>query len=180
MYNIFRGYKVRGTVRSLDNSSFLTKLPNAAVNLDLVVANLEDPVSLEPAFDGVEFVIHVAGPYTLSSQVYSGKDPVDSIHVPIVTGTNNILELCHSTESVKKLIFTSCTCALTDEFNPSHEYNETDWNSMSSFNRNLYAYCKITAERAAYRYAQRPDCTFTIASILPSTVLGDTCNLIVL
>lgn len=71
-----RGYKVRGTVRSVKDESktaHLLGLQNAAKRLKLVEADLNDDDPFIEAFDGCEYVIHTASPFTFKhkdAQVY--------------------------------------------------------------------------------------------------------------
>jgi nucleoside-diphosphate-sugar epimerase len=166
-----KGYKVRATVRSLDNSasySYLKLLPNAEENLEIIEADLLVPGSWKAAFaGGVQFVFHTASPYILKPD-----NPEEVLIPPAVNGTKTILEMCQATKTVQKLIMTSCTCALADEFEDGKEYQEDDWNTTSSLVRNSYAYSKTQAENLAWTFSKRPDCSFKLVTILPSTVWG--------
>lgn len=164
-----KGYRVRTTVRSvadMDSYYYLHRLPNA-VNLDVQQADLVVKESWPPIFEGVDYVMHVASPYILKPD-----DPQNTLMEPAVTGTSNILDMCQTTPSVQKLIFTSCACALTDEFDPSREYSEKDWNDTSSLERNSYAFSKVSAERLVTEFCARKECTFKLATIVPATVIG--------
>lgn len=44
---------------------------------------------------------------------------------------------------------------MTDEFDNQKVYNELDWNSTSSLERNPYAYSKTCAERAAWEFMEK-------------------------
>lgn len=135
---LLRGYKVRATVRSKETSPFdhLFKIAGAEKNLQIVEADLSKQSTWEEAFSGgVEYVFHVASPFVLKPD-----DPEQTLMVPIVAGTQIILDWCQRTESVKKLIYTSCACTLTDDFDNNKEYDEADWNTTSSLTRNSYAY----------------------------------------
>ena len=133
-----RGYKVKGTVRSKETSTFdhLMRLPNAEKNLQILEADLTKQSTWDEAFSGgVEYVFHVASPHILKPE-----DPENTLMLPSVGGTQNILEMCQRTESVKKLIYTSCMSAVSDDFDNMKEYDESDWNTMSSLTRNSYSY----------------------------------------
>ena len=135
---LVKGYKVRATVRSKETSKYdhLMKLVNAERNLEIVEADLTKQSSWEAAFaNGVEFVFHVAAPVVLKPD-----DPDTVLMVPSVAGTQNILDWCQRTTSVKKLIFTSCMSSVSDDFDNSRVYDESDWNTLSSLTRNSYAY----------------------------------------
>lgn len=165
-----RGYKVRASVRSKEHSSYdhLLKLPNAEKNLEIVEAELTNASSWDASFSGgVEYVFHVASPHILKPE-----DPESTLIAPAVGGTQTILEMCQRTESVKKLIFTSCMSAVSDDFDNNREYDESDWNTLSSLTRNSYAYSKSLAEMGVINFASRPECRFKIATILPCIVLG--------
>lgn len=80
-----RGYRVRCTVRSLEQlrlHDYISTLRTADSNLEIVEADLTVPHSWEKAFEGVEYVFHVASPYTLKPD-----DPETSLVAPIVHGT---------------------------------------------------------------------------------------------
>jgi nucleoside-diphosphate-sugar epimerase len=188
-----RGYSVRTTVRDLSSRAEYAHLYGVAkaiarsatpggvagedrevtsslsnlesFGLDVVQADLTVPSSWEAAFaGGVEAVVHVASPHLLKP-----ADPEKSLMEPAAAGTKTILEYCQNTESVKRLVFTSCLSALTDDFNPAHIYDEEDWNSTSTLTRNSYAYSKTVAERTAWTFSRRPDCTFSLVCCMTVT-----------
>ena len=135
---LLKGYKVRATVRSKETSRYdhLMKITNAEKNLEIVEADLTKQSSWESSFaDGVEFVFHVAAPVILKPD-----DPETVLMQPSVAGTQNILDWCQRTASVKKLIFTSCMSCVSDDFDNNRVYDESDWNTLSSLTRNSYAY----------------------------------------
>ncbi|KAJ1433296.1 hypothetical protein B484DRAFT_447307 [Ochromonadaceae sp. CCMP2298] len=167
---LHKGYKVRGTVRSKEHSQYqhLLRLVGGDTNLEIVEADLRDPESWEKVFEGgVEYVFHVAAPYTLRPD-----DPEHTLIEPMVGGTQHILEMCQKTASVKKLIFTSCMAAVSDDWDNDTVYDEEHWNVMSSLTRNSYSYAKALSEMACTNFAARPDCTFKLVSMLPFVVLG--------
>jgi FlaA1/EpsC-like NDP-sugar epimerase len=62
-------FEVVGTVRSLKDDikiEHLYALPNAKQKLTLVEADLLNPESLEAAFEGCDFVLHVASPFIMT------------------------------------------------------------------------------------------------------------------
>mmetsp|Transcript_2119 Transcript_2119/g.2077 ORF Transcript_2119/g.2077 Transcript_2119/m.2077 type:complete len:366 (-) Transcript_2119:118-1215(-) len=168
-----RGYKVRGTVRDLskpESFAYLSKLHNAAENLQLVELNLLNPVdhkSWIDVFDGVEYIMHVASPNTLLFD-----DAHSEILDPAILGTQTILQHCHRSPTLKKIIMTSCMCAITDEFEPNRKYSEQDWNETASETSNVYSFSKVSAEREAVTSASREGTKFSLVTILPGTVLG--------
>ena len=59
------GYRVRGTVRSLEPSKIfhLLALPGAKTNLALFAADVLDPEAFSDVFSGVPLVFHTACPF---------------------------------------------------------------------------------------------------------------------
>jgi dihydroflavonol-4-reductase len=172
---LMHGYRVRATVRNESQNSISTNvqllpyISDTLKNLEILEIDLMNSHSAwEKAFmDGVEYVFHLASPYILCSQ-----NPEVELMNPAVSGTRKILELCQSTLSVKKLILTSCMCAVADEFLNGKEYTEFDWNLTSSIAKNSYSFSKTSAERLAFSFASRPGCSFKLATVLPFVMLG--------
>lgn len=86
-------------------------------------------------------------------------NPEDVLFNPAVHGTKAVLAACSRCPSVKKVIMTSCISALSDEFDNDRVYTEKDWNTMSSQERNPQAFCKVSAERAAWEFIDARDGT---------------------
>jgi dihydroflavonol-4-reductase len=165
-----RGYRVRGTVRSLKDKSKnepLTSLPHAAERLELVEADLNKPESFIPAVAGVEYVLHIASPYVLNV-TDAQKDLVD----PAVNGTVSVLQAAYDAGTVKRVVLTSSCAAISDSFDPSKVYTEADWNEMSSLTRNPYYYSKTLAEKAAWKFVEEKSDKFDLVVINPFIVLG--------
>jgi dihydroflavonol-4-reductase len=62
-----RGYRVRGTVRSVKDQSkvaHLSNLKGASKRLELFEADLTDRDAFLEAFEGCDYVIHSASPFT--------------------------------------------------------------------------------------------------------------------
>jgi dihydroflavonol-4-reductase len=145
-------------------------VPNAASNLSLVELDLTTP-DTDPkwraAFDGVDFVIHVAAPYDLRATNITAD-----IIEPIVQGTRSVMKHCQATPGLRRVILTSCMCAICDEFVPDKLYTEVDWNEKATIDRNPYAYAKTLAENEAWAFVNNNKCHFDLVSILPGLVLG--------
>jgi dihydroflavonol-4-reductase len=175
---LLRGYKVRGTVRDLgkpERFAFLSRIANAASNLSLVELDLllpNDHPKWAAAFEGVDFVMHVAAPTDL--RLPEGFDKV--IVDPIITGTRTVMQYSNATPSVKRVVLTSCMCAICDEFVPGKLYTEVDWNEKATMERNPYAYAKTTAENEAWAFVNNTKCHFDLVTILPGLVLGPHLN----
>src|SRR5580765_4206043 len=107
-----RGYRVRGTVRSLRQPgkyTFLTQLPGAADRLELVEADLLAPGSYDAAVAGCDVVMHTASPYLIDV-----KDPQRDLVDPAVKGTLNVLTSAKAA-GVGRVVLTSSMSAISDE-----------------------------------------------------------------
>ena len=76
-----------------------------SLNSFCIHRNPSDHKSWEDAFDGVEYVMHVAAPVGVVFE-----NPTSEMIDPTVLGTRAVVEHCQSSVSVKKLILTSCMC----------------------------------------------------------------------
>jgi len=166
-----KGYKVRGTVRSVKDLSkyeYLTRLDPSGDQLQLVEADLVAEGSYDNAVAGCEYVLHTASPFVLNV-----KDPQQDLVDPAVNGTKNVLNACLKSGTVKKVVLTSSVAALTDSPSPDHVYTEADWNDTSSLSRNPYYYSKKLAEEAAWRFVneEHKGC-FKLVVLNPFLVIG--------
>ena len=164
-----RGYRVRGTVRSLRKPGVidtLRGLPGAPDRLELVEADLAKPGSFDAPARGCAVVLHSASPYVITA-----KDPQRELVDPAVNGTREVLRACQRAPSVRRVVLTSSMAAVTDEPPNDRVLTEADWNDQSSLNRNPYYYSKVLAERAAWAFMeQRPP--FDLVAVNPFMVIG--------
>jgi dihydroflavonol-4-reductase len=119
-----KGYKVRGTVRSLANKAkyqFLYDLvPEKNDNLELAEANLSEKACWLTAVKGYEYVLHVASPVP----PYVPKDEMELIG-PAVAGAENVLEAALA-KNIKKVVMTS-SCQAIYFGNEGKTVTEEDW-----------------------------------------------------
>lgn len=165
-----RGYSVRATVRqpaTEHNYPYLTALTGAKERLELVQAELLNEGAYDAVIADCEYVIHMASPYILDADNLQ-HDIVD----PAIKGTLNVLNACHRSGTVKKLVLTSSSAALFDEPVSEHVYSEKDWNIKSSLSRNPYYYSKTMAERAAWDFIADKKPAFSLVVINPGVVIG--------
>lgn len=98
------GFKVRGTVRSVEKYGWMTELYNkkhAGGRFELVqVADLDKIGSLDSAIKGCDGVVHTASPVTMS------PDP-NEVVTPAINTLLAALEAAAKTESIKRFVFTS-------------------------------------------------------------------------
>ena len=165
-----RGYRVRGTVRSLKKEKDLAPLralPGADERLELVEADLLTPGAYDGPAAGCEYVLHTASPYTLEA-----KDPQRDLVDPAVGGTRHVLAACKRAGTVKRVVLTSSMAAITDEPEGDHVLTEDDWNDKSTLDRNPYYLSKTLAERAAWAFVDEEAPPFDLVVINPFLVIG--------
>jgi dihydroflavonol-4-reductase len=165
-----KGYRVRGTVRSLGKEKELAPLRGlggAKERLELVQADLLTPGAYDSAAAGCEYVMHTASPYVLDA-----KDPQKDLVDPAVMGTKNVLAASNRAGSVKRVVLTSSMAAVTDEPEGDHVLTEADWNSKSSLERNPYYFSKTMAEKAGWEFIAGEKPAFDLVAINPFLVIG--------
>ncbi|XP_070545375.1 uncharacterized protein [Ptychodera flava] len=169
------GYRVRGTVRSLQNKDKVAPLrnlcPDAEHELELVEADLLKPDTWKTALEGCTHVIHVASPFPLAI-----PNDENEVIKPAVEGTTSVLKACREVGTVKRVVLTSSVFAISGEFgqNPNHIYNENDWTDTSLPSVDAYAKSKTLAEKAAWEFVNNlPEGQkFELAVINPGFVMG--------
>jgi dihydroflavonol-4-reductase len=167
-----KGYKVRGTVRSIKDKEklkFLYDLDPTGNSLELVEADLLNEESFDAAFKGCKLLFHTASPYILKY-----NDAEKELVNPAVQGTLNVLRAA-SKNGIKKVVLTSSVAAITDSPEENHVYTEKDWNVKSSLTRNPYYYSKKLAEEKAWEFVKE-DKTFTLVVVNPFLILGPEFN----
>ena len=127
----FRGYKVRGTVRSQERAERIKqKYSQYQSQLEVVVVeDISQPGALDDATKGVQYVHHVASPFhfalvdpyvqsanaTMILTLLSKKDFLD----PAINGTLNALKAAQKAGTVRRVIITSSLAAMLDLFTVS-------------------------------------------------------------
>eukprot|EP00698_Gefionella_okellyi_P021243 TRINITY_DN6828_c0_g1_i1.p1 TRINITY_DN6828_c0_g1~~TRINITY_DN6828_c0_g1_i1.p1 ORF type:complete len:334 (-),score=57.87 TRINITY_DN6828_c0_g1_i1:36-1016(-) len=172
-----KGYTVHGTVRDSSNekkTAHLRALPNASTRLKLFDAELLDGKSFDKAIQGCAGVFHTASP--LSADGGDAGPQGENYIKPAVEGALNVLNAAMREPKVHRVVLTSSTAAVFGKQEPNdHLWTEDDWsNSDAQLQRkNWYAASKTLAERAAWHFMQEhTHCHFTLATILPTMVLG--------
>ena len=166
------GYRVRGTVRNIKNEDKVKPLrelcPGSKYPLELVEAELTQPGSWKGAVKGCTYVIHTASPCPIVE-----PENEDDIVKPAVEGTLSVFRACQEVESVKRVVLTSSSTAVTGSVVEGVGITEERWgdpNTTTSF----YIKSKILAERAAWNfvYEHKEEGTFELCVLNPSYVLG--------
>ncbi|OQS03702.1 hypothetical protein THRCLA_03982 [Thraustotheca clavata] len=169
-----KGYRVHTTVRDLNNAkkvAHLRALPGADERLVLFQADLLEDGSFDKAIEGCSGVFHTASPVLLKTQTY------DSLVVPALQGTLNVLNSCARHPSVRRVIFTSSAAAVyihCDTLEPSHVFTEADWSNKTQLQKNESWYCvsKILAEEAAHDFVKNHNVAFNLIAINPCFIFG--------
>jgi len=163
-----RGFKVRGSVRSVSNQAkyqFLYDLvPEKKDNLTLVEAELTNKESWLKAVEGCHYVFHVASPIPPSVP----KDENELI-IPAVEGTLNVLEAAVQ-KGVKKVVVTSSCLTVMMGQPEGKENNEEDWSREDILP--AYPKSKVKAEKAAWEFYEQNKGKIEVATVLPSLVFG--------
>ncbi|KAJ7636242.1 D-lactaldehyde dehydrogenase [Roridomyces roridus] len=173
------GFSVRGTVRSADKGTHLTKLfAEYGDKFELVVV---PDITKEGAFDeavkGVDAIEHTASPFH-----FNAEDPAE-LSVPAIQGTVGILESARKyAPSVKRIVITSsCAAVMHASTEPLDEF---DWNDESiqavaehgskATNADKYRNSKTLAERSAWQFLDKHvnEIGWDIATMNPPLVLG--------
>ncbi len=172
------GYKVRGTVRSLQDDQKVAPLrnicPSAQHNLELVEADLLNPESWIPAVRGCNYVIHTASPVPWMLQNPNNEDDVIK---PAVEGTLSVLRACQEVGNVRRVVVTSSVATVnspTDSRSPGHLYTDKDWIDLT-VEEVVYSKSKVLAEKAAWAFVgdfAPNDEHFELVTVLPSIAVG--------
>ena len=171
-------YRVRGTVRDLENQAKIDPIRQAFGEelfgqLELVQADLNDEDSMTRAIEGATYVVHIASPL----QVYQTEEEFVR---PAVNGTLAILRACKA-NGVRRFVMTSsiASCMYPSESDrpESGIIDASIWSEVKSNPQGFYQFyqnSKILAEKAAWDYQQSlPESErFEITTILPSFIMG--------
>ncbi|RZV54796.1 MAG: NAD-dependent epimerase/dehydratase family protein [Pseudomonadales bacterium] len=134
-------------------------------------ADLMDTGSYAEAMEGCSIVFHTASPFKLNV-----KDPQKELVEPAKLGTRNVLNEATKTPSVKRVVVTSSTAAISGDNidlqkTQNGRFTEEDWNTTSSLTHNPYSYSKTEAEKEAWKIAEGQN-QWELVTINPSAVMG--------
>jgi nucleoside-diphosphate-sugar epimerase len=178
-----RGYKVRGTLRSLKKCDEVTRAVVPAgvdpANLTFAEIDLLDPVDRwVDVVKGCDYVQHVASPFPIAEPKHE-----DDLIKPAVEGTLAVLRAAASSRgSVKRVVITSSVAAVAygryGEWSPhgcppaqrKHVFDEKDWSDVKGCD--AYPKSKTLAEKAAWEFVEKLDDSekFELAVINPGFI----------
>jgi nucleoside-diphosphate-sugar epimerase len=161
------GYKVRGTVRSLQDTKKVQLLrnlvPERLENLELVEADLQKKETWDSVVKGCKYILHLASPVLIEADRSE-----DEVIRPAVEGTLNVLEAAVQND-VQKVVLTSSIVTMWDA-KSSKPLDESIW--ADEITGSPYEKGKIRAEKAAWDFWRKNSGKFELTTILPSIVTG--------
>lgn len=164
------GYRVRGTVRSLNKKApHLEAWIAAGDKLELVEADLLDANGWLEACQGCEWVAHVASPFFMGCKPSEAEE---KLYKPALEGTLNVLRAAKEAGTVKKVVLTSSIAAIM--VGHTHEELATAPEECWSDEEKCEPYLrsKTMAEKAAWKFVEdNPGC-FELAVVNPALVVG--------
>jgi nucleoside-diphosphate-sugar epimerase len=162
------GYAVRGTVRRLASAdvAHLREIERrAGGSLELTEARLDADDGWAQAVKGCDYVWHMASPNPAAP-------PADESELirPAVDGTLRVLKAAAASGTVRRVVLTSSTDAITRGYGRSavRLRTEADWTDPDR--AAAYPRSKFLAERAAWDFAR--DQGLELVTVNPALVLG--------
>jgi nucleoside-diphosphate-sugar epimerase len=176
-----KGYRVRGTVRSLSSASYVKKeFASFGDKFEVVeVPDIAAPGAFTAAVKGADAVVHIASPVTMDA-----KRPEEQF-VPAVDGTLNLLKTIAQEKSVKKLLFTgsigSVIMTAKDPF--TETITPDDWNIVTEqlvnnlddplIGFHIYVGSKLVAEKAAWKFVNEEKVHRVLCVAVPLLMVTD-------
>ncbi|GMR31424.1 hypothetical protein PMAYCL1PPCAC_01619, partial [Pristionchus mayeri] len=164
-----KGFRVRGTVRSLKNAAKIDPIRKLDVDgrLELVEADLMKEAGWANAVSGCDFVLHVASPFPMVAD--------ETVVTTAINGTLNVLKAAAKCPSVQKVVLTSSVYSINEGHDQNRTFNEEDWTNLEDKRVDLYAKSKTMSEREAWKFHKEipdGDNKFRLTSINPVLVIG--------
>ncbi|XP_068644405.1 anthocyanidin reductase ((2S)-flavan-3-ol-forming)-like [Aristolochia californica] len=169
-----KGYVVHATVRDPGNQAKVSHLLNlpGSERLKIFRADLTIEGSFDDAVRGSDFVFHVATPVFIDS-----KEPENEMIKPAIQGTLDVLRTCAKTKTIKRVVLTSSSAAVTVHGEEEHDRvtSEECWADVeflvSKKPRNWgYRVSKTLAEKEAWKFAAENQ--IDLISVVPVLTSG--------
>lgn len=166
-----QGYTVRATVRSLGRESALRdaigKEVDAQDRLSIHAAELTSDAGWSAAVAGCNYMLHVASPV-----VAEEPKNADDLVIPARDGTRRAIGAALEA-GVKRVVLTSSVSAATPGGGGRVSLSdETVWTDLDDPKVGAYSRSKTLAERAAWDLVDATGGATTLATVVPSLVLG--------
>jgi nucleoside-diphosphate-sugar epimerase len=169
-----QGYRVRGTVRSLENKERISPIhklcPDSRVPIQLVEADLCNEKGWLEAVDGCTYVIHTAGPSPTEQPDEQPRDETEMIK-PAVDGIQNLMTACHAAGGVKRFIFTGSCGAIYGQ-GGDKLFTEEDWANPEARKLVPFFKSKILSEQLAWDLHNRKGTDMELVVLNLPLVLG--------
>ncbi|EPY53374.1 flavonol reductase/cinnamoyl-CoA reductase family [Schizosaccharomyces cryophilus OY26] len=175
-----KGYRVRGTVRSMEKANELVRLnPDLKDKIEFVIVkDIVEPDAFKDAVKNCDYICHVASPFFFDKVDNNKTQLLD----PAVKGTLSALEAAMNEPRIKRVVITSSFVAMADfSIDPytGYNYTEKDWNPVSyeeavSTKDGFVAYAasKKFSEKAAREFVKEKQTHFDICTVNPIFVFG--------
>ena len=180
---LIAGYRVRGTVRSLERAAWVSNYFNEKYGsgwLELAeVPDMAAPGAFDDVVNGAAGFCHVATP------VMQSFDPNEGV-TTVINGALNLLNACAKEPSIKRVVMTSSSTAAASP-QPDTEFviDETSWNEEAvkaawapppyeGLQRRLdvYSAAKTQSEQAAWKFMREHQPGFVLNCVLPNANMG--------
>ena len=151
-----RGFQVRALVRTPSKAGNLAHL-----DVEVVQGDVADSESLEPAFEGIDYVVHAAAD---TSGTEEGARKVT------IGGTRNILDLSAS-HQVRKLVYiSSCSVYGSVDYKDGQMIDESTLLERLPEQRGIYSWAKLEAEKLVTEHMENGKAE--IVCLRPGTIYG--------
>ncbi|MCO5555378.1 hypothetical protein L7F22_008924 [Adiantum nelumboides] len=150
-------------------TAHLMALPRVKERLELVKADLLEEGSFDAAVAGCEAVFHTASPFFMGTD-----DPQKDLIEPALKGTQNVLNACGKSKSIKRVVLTSSIAAVlyTPARKPEDVVDERFLSdpTLCRQNKLWYQLSKTQAEMEAWNLAKAHG--LDLVTINPALVVG--------
>lgn len=153
---IKENYSVRALVRKSSRIGHLDDL-----GADISIGDVTDAKSMEPAFEGIDFVVHAAADTSGTEQ---------GARLVTIQGTRNILDLCSSRQVKKLLYISSCSVYSPVDFKDGQIVDENATLEPFPERRGIYSWAKLEAEKFVLDYMNQNK--VSAVCLRPGTIYG--------
>lgn len=170
------GYKVRGSLRSLNRSDevrdTLSKHGANTDNLEFVTLDLLSDKGWDEAMEGARYLQHTASPFVTEM-------PTDKMELitPAVDGTTRAINAALGAK-IERIVLTSSMAAIMYGHDRARTkpFSEADWTDANSSHANAYVQSKTLAEQQAWALMEATSRRDNLTTINPSFILGPILN----
>ncbi|MEP6896799.1 MAG: NAD-dependent epimerase/dehydratase family protein, partial [Chloroflexota bacterium] len=146
-----QGYRVRGTLRSMNRENELratiARFVQADERLAFIQADLLKDDGWTEAVSGCDYVLHIASPFP-----FEVPEDENELIRPAKEGTLRVLRAA-ANNGVKRVVLTSSVAAISAGYpREKTHFDEKDWSLSDSPTIGAYPKSKTLAERAAWEF----------------------------